>query len=105
MPFRAFLSVLSMPVPPMPEMAQRSFRKGTPLVKRLRITSILMSIVFVFLTNGSAQTNPRRVIIDTDPGVDDAMAILLALKSPELKIDALTVVPGNVEAAQGLENA
>src|SRR5438105_8352215 len=48
---------------------------------------------------------PRRVIIDTDPGTDDAMAILLALNSPELKVEALTVVPGNVTAAQGLENA
>jgi inosine-uridine nucleoside N-ribohydrolase len=46
-----------------------------------------------------------RAIIDTDPGVDDALAILLALNSPELKIEALTVVPGNVEAWQGLENA
>ncbi len=46
-----------------------------------------------------------RAIIDTDPGVDDAMAILLALNSPELKVEALTVVPGNVEAWQGLENA
>ena len=49
--------------------------------------------------------SPRRVIIDTDPGIDDAMAILLALNSPELKVEALTVVPGNVEAWQGLENA
>ena len=48
---------------------------------------------------------PRRVIIDTDPGTDDALAILLALNSPELKVEALTVVPGNVTAAQGLENA
>lgn len=48
---------------------------------------------------------PQRVIIDTDPGVDDAFAILLALNSPELKVEALTVVPGNVEAKQGLENA
>jgi inosine-uridine nucleoside N-ribohydrolase len=47
----------------------------------------------------------KRVIIDTDPGVDDAMAILLALNSPELKVEALTVVPGNVEAPLGLENA
>jgi inosine-uridine nucleoside N-ribohydrolase len=46
-----------------------------------------------------------RAIIDTDPGVDDAMAILLALNSPELKVEALTVVPGNVEASMGLENA
>jgi len=49
--------------------------------------------------------SPRRVIIDTDPGIDDAMAILLALNSPELKVEALTVVPGNVEGWQGLENA
>lgn len=48
---------------------------------------------------------PRRVIIDTDPGTDDAMAILLALNSPELKVEAITVVPGNVTARQGLENA
>jgi inosine-uridine nucleoside N-ribohydrolase len=54
--------------------------------------------------NAIAQS-PRRVIIDTDPGIDDAMAILLALNSPELKVEALTVVPGNVEAWQGLENA
>ena len=51
-----------------------------------------------------AQT-PQRVIIDTDPGVDDAMAILLAVNSPELKVEALTVVPGNVDSRQGLENA
>src|SRR5271166_3860776 len=56
------------------------------------------------MANAAAQT-ARRVIIDTDPGVDDAMAILLALNSPELKVEALTVVPGNVEAWQGLENA
>jgi purine nucleosidase len=74
-------------------------------LQRLRITTILMFIVFGILTNGIAQTAPRRVIIDTDPGIDDAMAILLALNSPELKVEALTVVPGNVEAAQGLENA
>jgi inosine-uridine nucleoside N-ribohydrolase len=52
-----------------------------------------------------AQAGPRRVIIDTDPGTDDALAILLALNSPELKVEALTVVPGNVVAEQGLENA
>lgn len=48
---------------------------------------------------------PQKVIIDTDPGTDDAIAIMLALTSPELDVRALTVVPGNVEAKQGLENA
>ena len=53
----------------------------------------------------SAGQDARKVIIDTDPGADDAMAILLALNSPELDVKALTVVAGNVVAAQGLENA
>ena len=75
-------------------------------MKRLRAKSILISFVVVtFLTNAFAQVTPRRVIIDTDPGTDDAMAIILALNSPEFKVEALTVVPGNVEAKQGLENA
>ena len=58
----------------------------------------------ILIANALGQT-PRRVIIDTDPGTDDAMAILLALNSPEFKVEALTVVPGNVTAKQGLENA
>ena len=66
--------------------------------------AIIVIATVVLLSSASAQS-PRRVIIDTDPGVDDAMAILLALNSPELKVEALTVVPGNVEAWQGLENA
>src|SRR5579863_2857289 len=57
---------------------------------------------FALVAAGFAQT---RVIIDTDPGIDDAMAIMLALNSPELRVEALTVVPGNVDGKQGLENA
>jgi inosine-uridine nucleoside N-ribohydrolase len=86
-------------------MSRRSLKKETLSVNRPRLTSILIFVVLVMMTNVFAQTAPQRVIIDTDPGVDDAMAILLALNSPELKVEALTVVPGNVEAAQGLENA
>jgi purine nucleosidase len=48
---------------------------------------------------------PRRIILDTDPGIDDAMAILLALRSPELKVEAITVVAGNVPVDLGAENA
>jgi inosine-uridine nucleoside N-ribohydrolase len=65
---------------------------------------ILASAILVLLATALAQS-PKRAIIDTDPGVDDAFAILLALNSPELKVEALTVVPGNVEGKQGLENA
>ena len=37
----------------------------------------------------------KRVIIDTDPGIDDAAALLLALASPELAVEAITTVYGN----------
>ena len=37
----------------------------------------------------------RKIIIDTDPGQDDAVAILLALASPELDILGITAVAGN----------
>jgi purine nucleosidase len=47
----------------------------------------------------------KRVIIDTDPGIDDALAILLALASPELEVVALTVVSGNCAMEQGVKNA
>lgn len=53
----------------------------------------------------AAAARPKAVLIDTDPGTDDAMAILLALESPELDVKAFTVVPGNVTAEQALDNA
>jgi len=48
---------------------------------------------------------PFRAIIDTDPGVDDALALLLAMRSPELKIEAITPVAGNVPLDLTLPNA
>lgn len=64
---------------------------------------LLLLVLAIFLSPANAQS--QRVIIDTDPGIDDAFAILLALNSPELKVEALTVVPGNVDGRQGLDNA
>jgi inosine-uridine nucleoside N-ribohydrolase len=74
----------------------------------MRVSKFLLAVWFcglACLMNSFAQSSPRRVIIDTDPGTDDAMAIILALNSPEFKVEALTVVPGNVDGRQGLENA
>lgn len=48
---------------------------------------------------------PQKIIIDTDPGVDDAMAILFALKSPELEVVGLTTVFGNVHTHLATQNA
>jgi purine nucleosidase len=57
----------------------------------------------MFLACGASAS--KKIILDTDPGTDDAMALMLALNSPELDVRAVTVVPGNVTAAQGLDNA
>ncbi|HEY7284857.1 MAG TPA: nucleoside hydrolase [Vicinamibacterales bacterium] len=51
--------------------------------------------------NGVAVSTPkltgiRRVIVDADPGNDDAIAILMALSAPSLQVDAITVCPGNM---------
>jgi purine nucleosidase len=48
---------------------------------------------------------PKRIIIDTDPGVDDALTILLALASPEIQLEALTTTHGNVSVEKGTRNA
>ena len=48
---------------------------------------------------------PRKIIIDTDPGIDDAMAIFYALASPELDVVGLTTVFGNAYVEHCTENA
>jgi len=48
---------------------------------------------------------PKRIIIDTDPGIDDSLAILLALASPEIQLEGLTIVHGNSSTEQGVINA
>ena len=47
----------------------------------------------------------HRIIIDTDPGVDDAIAIFLALASPEIEVVAITTVNGNVDVDKTTLNA
>lgn len=47
----------------------------------------------------------RKVIIDCDPGIDDSLALLLALNSPELEVLGITVCSGNVPAKLGAKNA
>jgi inosine-uridine nucleoside N-ribohydrolase len=46
----------------------------------------------------------RSLIIDTDPGIDDAMAILLAFQAPELNVLGLTTVFGNVQTELAAQN-
>ena len=49
--------------------------------------------------------NKKRIILDTDPGIDDSLAILLALASPEISLEGLSVVHGNSSTQQGTINA
>ena len=55
--------------------------------------------------HGQSPTATKKILIDTDPGTDDALAILLALNSPEIDVRAITIVAGNVTSELGLENA
>lgn len=56
-------------------------------------------------------TRARRLVIDCDPGIgprldaDDGLAILFALASPELRVEAVTTVFGNVEVRRATDNA
>jgi purine nucleosidase len=52
-----------------------------------------------------SEPTPRRVLLDTDPGIDDALAILLGLASPEIDLAALAVVHGNCTLQEAVVNA
>ncbi|KAK1319663.1 putative uridine nucleosidase 2 [Acorus calamus] len=47
----------------------------------------------------------KKIIIDTDPGIDDAMAIFVALQSPEVEVIGLTTIYGNVYTTLATRNA
>lgn len=46
----------------------------------------------------------KRIIIDTDPGIDDALAILLAIASPEISLEGVSVVHGNCSLENAVRN-
>ena len=48
---------------------------------------------------------PKHIIFDTDPGIDDSLALLLALASPEIVVDGISIVHGNCSANQAVSNA
>jgi purine nucleosidase len=55
---------------------------------------------------GRAEVAPgrRRVLLDVDTGVDDALALMLAIRSPELEVLGITTVSGNVPVARSTAN-
>ncbi|MDK2465110.1 MAG: nucleoside hydrolase, partial [Candidatus Korarchaeota archaeon] len=46
----------------------------------------------------------KKVILDVDTGVDDAVAVILALRSPELEVLGITTVTGNVDVEKATRN-
>lgn len=96
-----------------------SSEKNSGMTRREFVATSASGLTLAALGNPAdalAGRNPRnspdepaagkhRVIIDTDPGVDDAFALLLAMRSPELQIEAITPVAGNVPLDLTLPNA
>ena len=70
-----------------------------------RSTPTLTAVILLVSLLTTPAIAAKKIILDTDPGSDDALALMLALNSPELDVRAITVVPGNVTAQMGLENA
>ncbi|XP_043702127.1 uridine nucleosidase 1-like isoform X1 [Telopea speciosissima] len=53
----------------------------------------------------SFSSKPEKIIIDTDPGIDDSMAIFMAFQTPEVEVLGLTTIFGNVSTAGATRNA
>jgi hypothetical protein len=78
-----------------------------------RIQPMILTFCLVFLASTSARAaSPpsadqplQKVVIDSDPGTDDALAILLAVYSPELDVKGISIVAGNVTADMGYDDA
>lgn len=67
---------------------QSKYERGVSLIKTIQ----------------AARQEKRKVIIDTDCGVDDALALILALKSKEIEVVAVTTVAGNVPVEKVNQN-
>ncbi|KAF3667411.1 putative uridine nucleosidase 2 [Capsicum annuum] len=57
------------------------------------------------LTDGLVAKKREKIIIDTDPGIDDSMAILMAFQTPEVEIVGLTTIFGNATTKNATRNA
>jgi purine nucleosidase len=56
-------------------------------------------------SNAMNSNTPRKLLIDTDTASDDAVALIMALRSPDVSVLAITVVAGNVPVDQAKQNA
>ncbi|GMP84536.1 hypothetical protein CsSME_00038027 [Camellia sinensis var. sinensis] len=54
---------------------------------------------------GSGKLVREKIIIDTDPGIDDSVAIFMAFQTPQLEVLGLTTIFGNVTTEDATRNA
>ncbi|KAK7364499.1 hypothetical protein VNO80_13209 [Phaseolus coccineus] len=66
---------------------------------------LLKEVNSLVLKDMAANTEPKKIIIDTDHGIDDAMAIFVALQSPEVEVIGLTTIYGNVYTSLATRNS
>lgn len=78
-------------------------RQDVGLCSRAQSCAIALHRVIAPKAKASA-TMPRKVIIDCDPGIDDAVALCMALFDPRLEVVAVTAVAGNVSADRATAN-
>jgi inosine-uridine nucleoside N-ribohydrolase len=83
-------------------MVAMNLQKCGTLSAAVRLGVVLIAM---FAGHGTAQAQTRKLIIDCDPGIDDAIAIILALQHPGFEILGITTTFGNATLEQATKNA
>lgn len=78
-----------------------SRRNALRMISLLGLSSFSTAAGVVFPDS----TAPRKFLIDTDTASDDAVALVMALRNPGIRVEAITVVAGNMPIEKGLQNA
>lgn len=79
-----------------------NFRNRKTILAGVRLGSILVTILACHIATPAQQ---RKLIIDCDPGIDDAIAIILAIQHPGFEILGITTTFGNATLEQATKNA
>lgn len=70
----------------------------------MKTTVLRLTLISLIALSATANAQ-KKVLIDTDPGVDDALAVLFAFASPDLEVVGLTTIFGNVDTPLATQNA
>src|SRR6187549_2879940 len=75
--------------------------------RQIASAGIRLSLLLLFIVTcrGATIGQPRKIIIDCDPGIDDAVALIIALQYPGFEILGITTTFGNATLKQATRNA